>query len=102
MIVKTWHLLIVSLLCGCSMGQKILTERTTDPVTGKLTGCRTTVTTGEDKAGVGRATRTVNVDENCAVRINFGSSEENAGDQTAKAISAVLGGITPLLKTVPK
>lgn len=87
-------------LAACSMGQKIIAERTVDPATGRLTGCRTTVVTGEDKAGVARATRTVSVDENCAVRINFGSSEESGGDQVAKAISAVLGGISPLLKGV--
>ena len=96
------YLLIVLVLAGCSMGQKVIYERTVDPATGKLTGCRTTVLTGEDKAGVGRATRIVNIEADCSAKINFGTSEENAGDQTAKAISAVLGGITPLLKGAAK
>jgi len=93
---------LAAVLGGCSMGQKIVHERTTDPTTGALTGCRTTVATGEDKSDVARATRTVVVGADCSARINFGSSEESAGDQTAKAIAAVLGGVAPLLKPVAK
>lgn len=90
-------LVVALLLSGCSMGQKVVYEKY-DPTTGLLT-CKTTVVAGEDKESVVKAKRTVTVGPDCSAKVDFGSTEETAGSQTAKAIDAVMGNLMPLLKT---